>query len=118
MMHINDFPRPPDDNGRGLHWSARVYHPTDQPTRSAGNASADEAYAMSARVYRSPDDALMYGAGEPLAVNWTAALHEASASELDYWINELQAMHIKWVKLMDDGGGSSLLICQRMLQAG
>ncbi|MBK7204330.1 hypothetical protein [Candidatus Amarolinea dominans] len=24
----------------------------------------------------------------------------------------------KWVKLMDDGGGSSLLICQRMLGAG
>ena len=118
MMHINDFPRPPDDNGRGLHWSARVYHPTNQPTRGVGDADADKGYAMSARVYRSPDDAPPHGAGEPPAVNWTAMPHEPAAGELDYWINELQAMHIKWVKLMDDGGGSSLLICQRLLQAG
>lgn len=118
MMHINDFPRPPDDNGRGLHWSARVYHPTNQPTRGVGDADADKGYAMSARVYRSPDDAPPHGAGEPPAVNWTAIPYEPAAGELDYWINELQAMHIKWVKLMDDGGGSSLLICQRLLQAG
>ncbi|MGB3220294.1 MAG: hypothetical protein WBD79_23095, partial [Anaerolineae bacterium] len=109
MMHINDFPRPPDDNGRGLHWSARVYHPTNEPTRGTGNAEEDARYAMSARIYREPAAAATLGAGEPPTVNWTAALHEASASELDYWINELQAMHIKWVKLMDDGGGSSLL---------
>ncbi|MBK7204146.1 hypothetical protein [Candidatus Amarolinea dominans] len=55
MMHINDFPRPPDDNGRGLHWSARVYHPTNEPTRGTGNAEEDTRYAMSARIYR--DDA-------------------------------------------------------------
>ena len=118
MMHIKDFPRPPDDNGRGLHWSARVYHPTNQPAQGPGDANADEKYAMSARVYRSPDNALTRGLGEPEAVNWTATLYTPTAGELDHWINELQAMHIKWVKLMDDGGGSSLLICQRMLQAG
>lgn len=118
MMHIKDFPRPPDDNGRGLHWSARVYHPTNQPAQGPGDANADEKYAMSARVYRSPDNALTRGLGEPEAVNWTATLYTPTAGELDFWISELQAMHIKWVKLMDDGGGSSLLICQRMLQAG
>ncbi len=118
MMHINDFPRPPDDNGRGLHWSARVYHPTNEPTRGTNNAEEEARYAMSARIYREPAAAATLSAGEPPTVNWTAAPHEASAGELDYWINELQAMHIKWVKLMDDGGGSSLLICQRLLQAG
>ena len=66
-MRLEDFPRPKDDNGRGVHWSARLYHP------------------------RGP--------------------------ELDFWISELQAMKIKWVKLLDDGGGSSLELCQRLLAA-
>ncbi|MCD6290295.1 MAG: carboxypeptidase regulatory-like domain-containing protein [Anaerolineae bacterium] len=66
-MHIKDFPRPKDDNGRGVHWSASVYHP--------------------------------------------------SGPDLDFWLNELQAMKIKWVKLLDDGGGSSLELCQRLLDA-
>jgi len=66
-MRIEDFPRPKDDNGRGVHWSASVYHPR--------------------------------------------------GSELDFWIGELQAMKIKWVKLLDDGGCSSLELCQRLLEA-
>jgi len=37
---------------------------------------------------------------------------------LDFWISELQAMNIKWVKLLDDGGGSSLELCTRLLAAG
>ena len=67
MMRIEDFPRPKDDNGRGVHWSGSVYHPT--------------------------------------------------GSELDFWMDELQAMKIKWVKVMDDGGCSSLELCQRLLAA-
>lgn len=67
-MQLEDFPRPPDDNGRGVHWSGSVYHP--------------------------------------------------KGSELDYWIAELQALRIKWVKLMDDSGGSSLELCRRLLAAG
>jgi hypothetical protein len=67
-MQIADFPRPPEDNGRGVHWSARVYHP--------------------------------------------------SGRDLDFWINELTAMHIKWVKLLDDGDGSSLELCRRLLDVG
>ncbi len=66
-MRLEDFPRPKDDNGRGVHWSARLYHP------------------------RGP--------------------------ELDFWIAELQAMKIKWVKVLDDSGGSSLELCQRLLAA-
>ncbi|MEZ4638328.1 MAG: carboxypeptidase-like regulatory domain-containing protein [Caldilineaceae bacterium] len=67
-MQIADFPRPPEDNGRGVHWSARIYHP--------------------------------------------------SGRDLDFWINELVAMHIKWVKLLDDGDGSSLELCRRLIDAG
>ncbi len=66
-MRIEDFPRPTNDNRRGVHWSASVYHPT--------------------------------------------------GAALDFWISELQAMHIKWVKIMDDSGGSSLELCQRLLAA-
>ncbi len=66
-MRIEDFPRPKDDNGRGVHWSASVYHP--------------------------------------------------KGSALDFWISELQAMKIKWVKVLDDSGGSSLELCERLLAA-
>lgn len=31
-MRIEDFPRPPDDNGRGVHWSARLYHDAVYPS--------------------------------------------------------------------------------------
>jgi len=67
MMRVEEFPRPKDDNGRGVHWSASVYHP--------------------------------------------------SGSGLDSWLEELSAMKIKWVKLLDDGGYSSLELCQRLLAA-
>ncbi len=67
-MQIEDYPRPKDDNGRGLHWSASPYH--------------------------------------------------LSGSELDYWMDELQSMGIKWVKVLDDGGGSSLELCRRLTDIG
>lgn len=66
-MRLQDFPRPKNDNRRGVHWSASVYHP-------AGEA-------------------------------------------LNFWLSELQAMKIKWVKVLDDSGGSSLELCQRLLAA-
>lgn len=68
-MRIEDFPRPPDDNGRGIHWSARLYH-------------------------------------------------DAVAPSLDHWIQQLTAMKIKWVKLLDDGGGSGLVFSQKLMAAG
>ena len=68
-MRIEDFPRPPDDNGRGVHWSARLYHDAVYPS-------------------------------------------------LDHWIEQLAAMKIKWVKLIDDGGGSGLALSQKLVAAG
>lgn len=67
-MRIEDFPRPRDDNGRGVHWSARLYHDVIHPN-------------------------------------------------LDYWIDQLVAMKIKWVKLLDDGGGSGIDLSRRLLAA-
>lgn len=67
-MHLRDFPRPPEDNGRGIHWSAGLYHPRGQ--------------------------------------------------ELAVWLRHLEAMHIKWVKLLDDSGGSSLELCEQLLAHG
>lgn len=67
-MRIEDFPRPGNDNGRGVHWSTRLYNTAVTPS-------------------------------------------------LDYWIDQLLAMKIKWVKLLDDGGGSSMELCQKLLAA-
>ncbi len=65
---LSDFPRPPLDNGRGVHWSTRVYHPT--------------------------------------------------GADLQHWIDELHALQIKWVKLLDDSGGSSIDLCRAFLDNG
>lgn len=65
---IADFPRPPDDNGRGVHWSASVYHPSGP------------------------------------------SLHE--------WMRKLQALQIKWVKVLDDSGGSSIELCRALIDSG
>ena len=67
-MRIEDFPRPPEDNGRGIHWSASVYHP--------------------------------------------------EGDLLERWIRELKEMKIKWVKVLDDGGGSSFKVCTRLVEEG
>lgn len=56
-MDLSEFPRPPADNGRGIHWSPGV-----------ANQVGDN-------VIR------------------------------DYWLPELQAMGMKWVKFMSIGGG-------------
>ncbi|MBE2232679.1 MAG: carboxypeptidase regulatory-like domain-containing protein, partial [Anaerolinea sp.] len=68
-MRIEDFPRPPDDNGRGVHWSARLYHDAVYPS-------------------------------------------------LDHWVGQLVAMKIKWVKLIDDGGGSGMTLSRKLVAAG
>jgi len=65
---LSEYPRPPQDNGRGVHWSASLYHPT--------------------------------------------------GADLQFWINELKAMQIKWVKALDDGGGSSIELCTTLLANG
>ena len=67
-MRIADFPRPKDDNGRGLHWSTLLYHTAVSPN-------------------------------------------------IDYWVEQLVAMKIKWLKVLDDGGGSALEFCRKLVDA-
>jgi hypothetical protein len=67
-MELHEFPRPPQDNGRGVHWSLSVY--------------------------------------------------EWGKSNWNFWAEQLQAMKIKWVKIMDDGGGSGLPVARRLVDLG
>lgn len=50
-------------------------------------------------------------------IHWSASVYHPAGSALNFWIAELQALKIKWVKVLDDGGGSSLELCQRLLAA-
>lgn len=67
-MRIADFPRPRDDNGRGLHWSTLLYH-------------------------------------------------DAVSPSIDHWVDQLVAMKIKWLKVLDDGGGSAIPLCRKLTAA-
>ncbi len=67
-MRLDAFPRPADDNGRGIHWSPSPYPPSDQA--------------------------------------------------LDFWLEELHALGVRWVKVVDNGQGSSLSLCQRLVREG
>ena len=64
-MELHEFPRPPQDNSRGVHWSLSVYE---------------------------------WGKR-----NW------------EFWREQLLAMRIKWVKIMDDGGGSGLRLARQLI---
>lgn len=48
-------------------------------------------------------------------IHWSASVYHPTGAGLDYWLGELQALKIKWVKVLDDGGGSSLDLCRRLL---
>src|SRR5512136_1829214 len=61
---LNHFPRPPQDTGRGVHWSPNQY---------------------------------LWG-----------------KEDWGFWKEQLQAMNIKWVKLLDDGSGSMLGLVRRL----
>lgn len=65
-MELGDYPRPPRDNGRGLHWNPSPYHSYD----------------------------------------------------LDRWLARLVALNIRWLKVLDDGGGSSLRLCAALVDNG
>ena len=67
-MRIADFPRPRDDNGRGLHWSTLLYN-------------------------------------------------DAVTPSIDYWVDQLPTMKIKWLKVLDDGGGSAMALCRKLVAA-
>lgn len=64
-MKLHEFPRPAQDNGRGVHWSLSAY--------------------------------------------------EWGKADWSFWAEQLQAMKIKWVKVMDDGGGSALPLIRRLV---
>ncbi len=51
-------------------------------------------------------------------IHWSPSVFHPSGSTLDWWVDELRAMHVRWVKLLDHGGGSSRHVCQRLLQNG
>lgn len=49
-------------------------------------------------------------------IHWSPSTVHPEGSALDPWIDELQRMNIKWVKVLDDGDGSSLELCRRLVQ--
>jgi hypothetical protein len=65
MMDLKEFPRPPQDNGRGVHWSLSAY--------------------------------------------------EWGQRDWSFWAEQLPAMRIKWVKIIDDGGGTALPLARRLV---
>jgi len=48
-------------------------------------------------------------------IHWSPGVFHPDGSSLEWWINELQEMDIRWVKLLDDGGGSSKHVCRKLL---
>ena len=48
-------------------------------------------------------------------IHWSATVFHPTGSSLEWWIKELLDMNIRWVKLLDDGGGSSKHVCQKLL---
>jgi hypothetical protein len=65
IIVLDHFPRPPGDNGRGVHWSHSPY---------------------------------FWGKD-----NWS------------FWKEQILAMNLKWVKLLDDGGGSAEGLVKRLI---
>lgn len=53
--------------------------------------------------------------GSRRGVHWSASVFHPTGSSLDWWVKELLAMNISWVKLLDNGGGSSKQVCQKLL---
>jgi hypothetical protein len=48
-------------------------------------------------------------------VHWSLSVYEWGKRDWAFWANQLQAMKIKWVKIMDDGGGSGLRLARRLV---
>lgn len=54
--------------------------------------------------------------GSHRGIHWSPSVFHPTGSTLHWWIEELQAMHIHWVKLLDNGGGSSRHVCRALLE--
>jgi len=50
-------------------------------------------------------------------IHWSPSVFHPTGSTLDWWIDELQAMHMRWVKLLDNGAGSSVHVCRKLLES-
>jgi len=53
--------------------------------------------------------------GSRRGIHWSPAVFHPTGSSLEWWIDELLDMDIRWVKLLDDGGGSSKHVCRKLL---
>ena len=67
---------------------------------------------MDLSKYTRPTD------GSRRGIHWSPIVFHPTGSTLDWWLDELQAMNMRWVKLLDNGGGSSKHVCSQLLQRG
>ena len=49
-------------------------------------------------------------------IHWSPSTVHPTGEALSPWIDELVRMHIKWVKVLDDGDGSSVELCRRLVR--
>jgi hypothetical protein len=57
--------------------------------------------------------------GSNRGIHWSASTDHANAlANWPYWSSELAAMFISWVKLLDNGAGSSRQMCEALLSRG
>ena len=49
-------------------------------------------------------------------IHWSPGTVHPEGDALAPWLEELQRLNVKWVKLLDDGSGSSLELCRRLVQ--
>jgi len=49
-------------------------------------------------------------------MHWSPSTVHPEGERLSVWLDELQRMNVKWVKLLDDGEGSSLEVCRRLVK--
>jgi len=54
--------------------------------------------------------------GSRRGIHWSPSVFHPTGSSLDWWLKELLAMNVKWVKVLDNGGGSSKHVCQKFLE--
>jgi hypothetical protein len=51
-------------------------------------------------------------------VHWSISAYEWGKRDWNFWAEQLLAMKIKWVKIIDDGGGSALPVARRLVALG
>ena len=51
-------------------------------------------------------------------VHWAASPYEWGKSDWPFWRKQILAMHLKWIKIIDDGGGSALPCARQLIDIG